>query len=341
MSIQPDSHATLIPPEQSFGLGTCNESECLMKKSALKWLTAAPVAVALAFSLAACGGGTDAGTPTESSNALAGSDQVSLDKYTTDDVVALDSIDKDALGLIVPGTITVGTLSDAPPNIFIDKDGKFTGFDNELLRAVAEKLDLKVEFKSTDFSALLAQVENKTFDVGSSSISTTDARRKNVGFTNGYDFGYMAVVTKTDSPIKSFADLNKDTRLGVIQGTVQDDYATNTLLLEASTVRFPDYNTAYANLKNGQIDAWVAPSQQASGQIKEGDNTHIAESIINTQNFTAYAVNSGNKALTDAINAGLDAVVADGTWGKLAKEWYPDRETPTTWSPGSKAVKLP
>jgi polar amino acid transport system substrate-binding protein len=309
-----------------------------MKKSALKWLTTVPVAVALAFSLAACGGGAGDTSSAKPTDALAGSDQVSLDKYTTADVTPLEKIDTAALGLIVPGTITVGTLSDAPPNIFL-KDGKFTGYDNELLRAMAAKLDLKVEFKSTDFAALLAQVESKQFDVGSSSISTTDARRKNVGFTNGYDFGYMAVVAKTDATVKGFKDLTDKTRIAVVQGTVQDDYVTNTLKLEP--VRFADYNTAYANLKNGQVDAWVAPSQQATGQVKEGDGTAIVESVINTQNFTAYAVNSENKALTDALNSALDAVIADGTWLKLTKEWYPTREIPTDWSPGSKAVTVP
>ncbi|MBP2413619.1 polar amino acid transport system substrate-binding protein [Arthrobacter stackebrandtii] len=309
-----------------------------MKKSALKWLTTVPVAVALAFSLAACGGSTGSTSSGGPTDALAGSDQQSLDRYTTDDVVALDSVKKDELGLITPGTITVGTLSDAPPNIFI-KDGVFTGYDNELLRAMADKLGLKVEFKSTDFSALLAQVENKSFDVGSSSISTTDARRENVGFTNGYDFGYMAVVAKTDSDIKGFADLTDKTRIAVVQGTVQDDYVTNTLKFEA--VRFPDYNTAYANLKNGQVDAWVAPSQQATGQVKDGDGTVIAEEVVNTQNFTAYAVNSENKPLTDALNSALDAVIADGTWSKLTKEWYPTRPMPEDWTPGSKAVTVP
>jgi polar amino acid transport system substrate-binding protein len=309
-----------------------------MKIKAMKWLTSVPVAVALAVSLAACGGGSAAptGSPTD---ALAGSDQQSLDKYTTENVTALDKIDKSALGLITPGTITVGTLSDAPPNIFIDKTGKFTGYDNELLRAIAEKLGLRVVFNATGFASLLSQVQNKQFDVGSSSISTTDARRKTVGFTNGYDFGYMAVVAKTDAAIKGFKDLTKDTRIAVVQGTVQDDYVTNTLQIEP--VRFEDYNTAYANLKNGQVDAWVAPSQQATGQVKEGDDTVIAESVVNTQNFTAYAVNSENKALIDALNSGLDAVIADGTWSKLTKEWYPDRETPSTWSPGSKAVTVP
>ena len=247
-----------------------------MKSKALKWLTTVPVAIAVAVSLAACGGGSAQSTASPT-DALQGSDQKSLDKYTTKDVTPLDKIDKSKLGLISEGTLTVGTLSDAPPNIYIDKSGKFTGYDNELLRAIADKLGLKVEFKSTGFASLLAQVQNKQFDLGSSSISTTDARRKTVGFTNGYDFGYMAVVAKKDSNIKGFKDLTKDTRIAVVQGTVQDDYVTNTLQIEP--VRFEDYNTAYANLKNGQVDAWVAPSQQASGQVKEGDGTEIARRL--------------------------------------------------------------
>jgi polar amino acid transport system substrate-binding protein len=314
-----------------------------MKFKALKWLSAAPVAAALVISVAACGGGSSqpSGSPTD---ALAGSDQQTLDKYTTADVTPLDKIDKSKLGLVTDGTLRVGTLSDAPPNIFIDPSGKFTGYDNELLRAIGDKLGLKVEFASTDFSALLSQVANKQFDVGSSSISTTDARRKTVGFTNGYDFGYMAVVTKNDAKVTGFADLKEGVRIGVVQGTVQDDYVTNTLKLEP--VRFPDYNTVYGNVKNGQIDAWVAPSQQASGQVKDGDGTKIAEKVVNTQNFTAYAVNKDNQPLLDALNAGLDAVIADGTWTKLTSQWYTDRptaaeQTPQGWKPGSKAVQIP
>ncbi len=311
-----------------------------MKIKAMKWLTTAPVAIALAVSLAACGSGSGSaepsGTPTD---ALAGSDQQTLDKYTTADVTPIDQIDKTKLGLNTEGRLEVGTLSDAPPNIFIDPSGKFTGYDNELLRAIAGKLGLEVEFVATDFSALLSQVQTKQFDVGSSSISTTEARRENVGFTNGYDFGFMAVVAKTDSDVKSFDDLTADLRIGVVQGTVQDDYVTNTLNMEP--IRFPDYATVYANVRNGQVDAWVAPSQQAEGQVKEGDGTAIVESKVNTENFTAYAVAKDNQPLIDALNSGLDAVIEDGTWSKLTKEWYPDRETPSDWKPGSKAATVP
>ena len=143
----------------------------------MKWLTSVPVAIALAVSLAACGGASQpTGTPTD---ALAGSDQQTLDKYTTAEVTPIEKIDKSKLGLITDGTLRVGTLSDAPPNIFIDPSGKFTGYDNELLRAIGDKLGLKVEFASTDFSALLSRsrTSSSTSDPPRSRPPTPAARR--------------------------------------------------------------------------------------------------------------------------------------------------------------------
>mgnify|MGYP002652321331 CR=1 FL=1 len=55
-------------------------------------------------------------------------------------------------------------------------------------------------------------------------------------------------------------------------------------------MKFPDYATAYANLKSGQIDAWVAPSQQAEGAVRPGDGTAIVENTFSLNNFVAWAV---------------------------------------------------
>ncbi|BBW99487.1 amino acid ABC transporter permease [Mycolicibacterium moriokaense] len=260
------------------------------------------------------------------------------DKYTTATVKPLDSIDINALGLITPGTLTVGTLSDAPPSICINTAGQFTGFDNELLRAIAERLGLRINFVGTEFSGLLAQVASRRFDVGSSSITTTDARRKTVGFTNGYDFGYFSLVVPTGSPIKGFGDLAPGQRIGVVQGTVQESYVIDTLHLQP--VKFPDYNTVYASLKTRQIDAWVAPSQQASGTVQPGDPAQIIENTFSLDNFVAWAVAKENQPLIDALNSGLDAIIADGTWARLYTEWVP-RALPPGWKPGSKAAPLP
>jgi polar amino acid transport system permease protein/polar amino acid transport system substrate-binding protein len=260
------------------------------------------------------------------------------DKYTTPNVAPVSSVNVGALGLGTPGVLTVGTLSDAPPSICINSKGQFTGFDNELLRAIAEKLGLRVNFVGTEFSGLLAQVASRRFDVGSSSITTTDARRRTVGFTNGYDFGYFSLVVPTGSNITGFEKLAAGQRIGVVQGTVQEAYVVDSLHLDP--VKFPDYNTVYASLKTRQIDAWVAPSQQALGTVQPGDAAQIVENTFSLDNFVAYAVANENKPLIDALNSGLDAVIADGTWSRLYSDWVP-RALPPGWKPGSKAAPIP
>ncbi|WP_460358102.1 ABC transporter substrate-binding protein/permease [Mycobacterium sp. ZZG] len=271
-------------------------------------------------------------------NLAAAASGPAADKYTTATVQPLESVDVNALGLGQPGVLTVGTLSDAPPSICINSAGQFTGFDNELLRAIAGKLGLQINFVGTEFSGLLAQVASRRFDVGSSSITTTEARRRTVGFTNGYDFGYFSLVVPRGSAITGFDQLAAGQRIGVVQGTVQEAYVIDTLGLQP--VKFPDYNTVYASLKTGQIDAWVAPSQQAQGTVQAADPVEIIENTFSLDNFIAWAVASDNQPLIDALNSGLDAIIADGTWARLYTEWVP-RALPPGWKPGSKAAPIP
>jgi polar amino acid transport system substrate-binding protein len=299
----------------------------------LTTLVAAPVASADQCSPA--GVQSASALPTNLANAAKGPAE---DRYTTEAVEPLDAVNLNALGLGTPGTLVVGTLSDAPPSVCINSAGQFTGFDNELLRAVADRLGLQVRFVGTDFSGLLAQVASRRFDVGSSSITTTDARRKTVGFTNGYDFGYFSLVVPPGSPITGFDKLATGQRIGVVQGTVQEAYVVDTLHLEP--VKFPDYNTVYGSLKTHQIDAWVAPSQQALGTVRPGDQAVIVENTFSLDNFVAWAVAKENTPLIDALNAGLDAIIADGTWARLYSEWVP-RALPPGWKPGSKSAPRP
>ena len=260
------------------------------------------------------------------------------DKYTTADVEPLSSVDTGALGLQTPGTLTVGTLSQAPPTSCLSPGGHYTGFDNELLRAIAGKLGVQVVFVGTDFSGLLAQVASRRFDVGSASIMATEARRRTVAFTNGYDFGYLSLVVPSGSPIDSFDDLAPRQRIGVVQGTVEEAYVVDTLHLQP--VKFPDFTTVYTSLKTHQIDAWVAPAMEATNVMRPGDAAAIVGYTFGLGNYVAYAVAKDNQPLVAALNSGLDAVIADGTWSQLYTDWVP-RPLPPGWEPGSRAALTP
>jgi polar amino acid transport system substrate-binding protein len=267
-------------------------------------LTAATVAL-VSLSLAACAGGSSGS-------------QASADN---------------PYDLQQPGTLRAGTLTDAPPNVFL-KDGTFTGFDNDLLTAVAAKLGLRVEFVGTEFSSLLAQVKTRKFDVGSSSISITEARKKTVDFTNAYDFGFLGLDVPKGSSITSFDQL-AGKRVVVVQGTVQDDYATRENL---NPVRVPDYNAALNQLRAGTADAWITPAEIGEKTAGDSGGKVLAVAKQLDPGGIAYAVAPGNDKLRAALDKGIDAVVADGTWAKLQKQYYPSREIPADFKPGSGAA---
>ena len=252
----------------------------------------------VALALAACGGGTSSAS--------------------------------DPYQLQQPGTLRVGTLTDAPPNVYL-KDGTFTGFDNDLLTAVAAKLHLKVQFVGTEFSSLLAQVKTHKFDLGSSSISITEKRKQTVAFTNKYDFGFLGLDVPAGSSVTSFRQLHGK-RVVVVQGTVQDDYATRTNL---NPVRVPDYNAALNQLKAGTADAWITPAEIGEKTATDsGGKVKAVAKQLDTGGM-AYAVAPDNVKLRDAVDKALDAVIADGTWAKLQKKYYPGRQIPAGFKPGS------
>ncbi|MGW7683880.1 substrate-binding periplasmic protein [Kribbella sp. NPDC054772] len=251
----------------------------------------------------------------------------------SDDGKAADGPD---LGLMKAGTLRIGTLTDAPPNVYV-KDGKFTGFDNDLITAVAAKLNLKPEFVGTDFSALLSQVNGGQYDLGSSSITITEARKKTVAFSNGYDFGYLGLNTTKDSGITKFDQL-PGKRVVVVQGTVQDDYATQKNL---NPVRVPNYNTALGQLKAGTADAWVSPAEIGEKMAKEqGGGTVVLAAKELSDAPMAFAVAKNNDKLREAVNKALDEVIADGTWTKLVEQYYPGRAVPANFKPGSGSAKF-
>jgi polar amino acid transport system substrate-binding protein len=260
------------------------------------------------------------------------------DDDTTATAEPLSEVNVGALGLSTPGVLTVGTLSDAPPNICVNATGEFTGFDNQVLRAIADKLGLQLRFFATDFSGLLAQVASRRFDVGSANVKATDPRRRTVAFTNGYDFGYYSLVVPAGSAIAKFSDLAAGQRIGVVQGTVEESYVVDVLHLQP--VKYPGFATLYASLKARQLDAWVAPATLASTVIRPSDPAVVVANTFSPGNFVAYAVARDNQPLVDALNSGLDAVIADGTWAKLYCDWVP-RTLPPDWKPGSKTAPAP
>ena len=267
----------------------------------------AAVAAAAALALAACSGGS----PSASESA-------------TED---------NPYGLITPGQIRVASLGDARPYTFTDESGEFTGFDVELFTDVAERIGIEdVVFTGQDFSGLLAAVANGQFDVGVAAIGITEERQQTVDFSDGYLAGYLTVMASPDAGIADEADL-AGTRLGVVQGTLQEAYAVKNFT-DTELVRFPDNNAAISAVNSGSIDAHFLDYEAA----KEYAEQYGLENAIDIPSFDApagFAIAKGKPEFQAALNEALAAAMEDGTWKELYEKWFPGSPMPEQYLPSS------
>src|SRR5579871_5524368 len=81
------------------------------------------------------------------------------------------------IGTLTPNQILVGVDTNNKPYSYIDK-GKVTGFDVELIRAIAAKRGMSAEFRAQDFSGLLPSVASRQIDLAAGCISITNDRLK-------------------------------------------------------------------------------------------------------------------------------------------------------------------
>ncbi|MEU1662369.1 ABC transporter substrate-binding protein [Streptomyces sparsogenes] len=233
-------------------------------------------------------------------------------------------------GVATSGTLKIGTSNNTKPYTY-QENGKLTGFDVDLITAVAHKLKLKPQFVSLEFAGLLPAVNNKQFDVAAAAVGITPPRKKMVDFSDGYLAGYFGVLTRPKSGITSDVASVKGKRIAVLQGSISD-MNSGTFIPGAQIVRFPDNNTADLALKNNRVDGFFNDYEPNLAITKKYPDLHLKQPItVPATDFPAgWAVRKGNTKLLSGLNRALKEVVADGTWLKLYKKYFPQDPVPSS-----------
>lgn len=215
-------------------------------------------------------------------------------------------------------TLTVG--SDIPyPPFEQGKPGSYTGFDVELMEAIAEKMGRTAEFQDTSFETIFRDVAQGKFDAVISAATITAEREKAVDFSNPYYLSEQAVLVKEGSGITGIEDLSGKT-VGVQQGTTGQELAKEKA--GASEVRpYPEGPDAVNALKAGTVEAVVIDAPVAQNAVEKSGGVEIAEKVPTEEDY-GIAVAQGNTELLEEINQGLKEVEEDGTYAKIYKKWF-------------------
>jgi polar amino acid transport system substrate-binding protein len=99
------------------------------------------------------------------------------------------------------GKIVVGTSADYEPWEYMDDNSNFAGADMDIMREIAKRMGVEVEFQDIGFDALVPAVQEGKVDAAISAMAASDERKQSVDFSMVYYAGDNVFVTTADSGI--------------------------------------------------------------------------------------------------------------------------------------------
>jgi len=215
------------------------------------------------------------------------------------------------------GTLIVASEGKFAPFNFVE-GGKLTGFEIDIANAIAQKMGLKVEWKTMGFDGLLVGLAQDRWDMVIASHGITEERAKAVTFANPH-YCTGGVIISKDGRLRTAQDLTGKV-VAVQTGTTYYDNAKKLPVKEVKN--FPQDASARAALETGHVDAWVTDKFVARASLAATPGTTLKTGDYLFVERIAAAVAKGNTGLVAEVNKALDAMLADGTYATISKKWF-------------------
>jgi polar amino acid transport system substrate-binding protein len=226
------------------------------------------------------------------------------------------------------GTLVVATGEGYPPFEFYAEDNTtLQGVDPELITAVAGALGLTPDLQVLKFDGIIPGLQGGRYDIAAAAMGVTAERNKVVDFVTYFEGG-SSIMTPAGNPQGLNLENLCGHRIAAQKGTI---YADNYLpKFNADCVAkgqpeiivdiYPDAAQTNLAVGNGRADGVVSDfgplayvAQQSNGRFSVLDQSYDPAPY-------GFALPKDSE-LAPAIEAAVEAVIADGTYGEILEKW--------------------
>ena len=224
-------------------------------------------------------------------------------------------------------TLIVGIDDAFAPLGFKDESGEITGFDIDLAKELAKRLNKKIIFQPIDWTMKESELKSGNIDLIWNGYTITDERKNKVDFSVPYLKNKQVIVTLADSNINSKSDLaNKKV------GAQSESSAVAAMEKEADlyssfngggSITFEDNNQALMDLEAGRLDAVVADEILVRYylSLKGEDKFKILEDNFGEEEY-GVGIRKGDTGMVDAFNKAYKEMQEDGTLKEISEKWF-------------------
>ena len=185
-------------------------------------------------------------------------------------------------------------------------NGEVVGVDRDIVKRIAEYLDLELEIKDVHFDSIISEVKSGKSDIGAAGISYTEERALEVDFTDNYIVSNQVIIVRNDSLINNIDEVSG--KIAVQLGTTADSYLSENYP-NIELIRENKFLACIEDLRQSKVDAVVMDEVPAKNIM---DNTmRILEEPLFSDSY-GMIVAKDNTTLLNAANTVINKMKESG-----------------------------
>ena len=219
------------------------------------------------------------------------------------------------------GVLKVGTEGTyAPFTYHAPKTNELTGYDVEVVTAVAQKLGVRPEFSETKWDAIFAGLEAKRYDIIANEVSVNDARKAKYDLSAPYSVSYPVVIVKSDNPAVTSLDTVKGKKAAQSATSNWAQFAKDA---GAEVVPVDGFTESVAAVRDGRVDVAFNDNLAALEYFATTKDTTVKVAFeLKDQKVTQAFALRKNSGLIEAIDKALADLAADGTLARIGGKYF-------------------
>ena len=216
-------------------------------------------------------------------------------------------------------------ISPFEPWVIEDEDTGFRGFEIDVANKVAEDMGVKAVFKLVPWKDILDTLESGEVDVIIAGMAITPQRALRVDFSQPYSDSGISLATNTEATkdVENLKQLNTSKiQIGTVRGTVSEKFAAE-MFDQAKVTTYSTVKELSDALITGELDAYVGSMpipQFLALENPDKIDLPLAKPLLTYR--TGMAVNHGEQALLNYLNAWVIAHEADAWLTARHKYWF-------------------
>ena len=217
--------------------------------------------------------------------------------------------------------LKIGLDSAAPFPLHSDYNSSvFEGFEVDMIRAVAEVLNLELHYEVSLWKTILEKLYKGELDMICSAVTMTSSRQMILEFSKPYlQFQLCAVVNGGDglTDLDSF----KNKKIGIRTATEAEKYVM-AQFPGNTTVHTDTNDELYKKLLAHKIDVLIDDSPIVGGFLAKHPKLQIGMFMPGTESEYAIAMKKGDLALKHQINETLELLRCNGVYDSIHDKWF-------------------